>query len=202
MGWVSNTAQGLFIEAEGPKHALDEFVLRLEREKPPRAFIQSLEFSFLDPLGFSAFTIRESEEAGTKTVLVLPDIATCPDCLNEIFDPANRRYLYPFTNCTNCGPRFSIIERLPYDRRSTSMKKFTMCPDCQREYEDPLNRRFHAQPNACSVCGPHVELWDTQGDVVARGGQALSAATDAIRQGKILAVKGLGGFHLLVDARN
>lgn len=201
-GWVSNTTQGVFIEAQGTKAALDEFVLRLQREKPPRAFIQSLEFSFLDPLAFSSFTIRESEEAGARTVLVLPDIATCADCLIEIFDPANRRYLYPFTNCTNCGPRFSIIERLPYDRRFTSMRKFTMCPECQREYEDPLDRRFHAQPNACPVCGPRLELWDAQGQVLAREGGALGAAANAIRRGEIVAVKGLGGFHLVVDARS
>lgn len=201
-GWVSNTAQGVLIEAEGMKDILDAFVLRLQREKPPRASIQSLEFSFLDPVGFLSFTIRHSDESGPKTALVLPDIATCPDCLNEVFDPTNRRYLYPFTNCTNCGPRFSIIEALPYDRPSTSMKKFAMCPACQREYDDPLDRRFHAQPNACPVCGPHVELWDDRGGALFREHEAMSAAMKAIREGMIVAVKGLGGFHLMVDARN
>ncbi|MEK6754847.1 MAG: carbamoyltransferase HypF, partial [Bacteroidota bacterium] len=151
---------------------------------------------------FSSFTIRHSDESGAKTALVLPDIATCPDCLNEVFDPANRRYLYPFTNCTNCGPRFSIIEALPYDRPNTSMKKFTMCPVCQQEYNNPLDRRFHAQPNACPACGPHLELWDAQGRFVLRDSNALSGATSAIREGRIVAVKGLGGFHLIVDARN
>lgn len=202
LGWVSNSAQGVFIEVEGLKEILDRFLLRLQKEIPPRAFIQSLEFSFLDPIGFKIFEIRESDSSGTKIALVLPDIATCPDCLREIFDASNRRYLYPFTNCTNCGPRFSIIEALPYDRSNTSMKKFKMCADCRTEYENPLDRRFHAQPNACPVCGPKLELWDTAGKLLADQSDALHQAADAIRNGKIVAVKGLGGFHLVVDARN
>jgi hydrogenase maturation protein HypF len=201
-GWVSNSAQGVFIEVEGQKRTLDDFLLRLGREKPPRSFIQSLESSFLDPIGFASFEIRVSEGAGAKTALVLPDIGTCPDCLKEIFDPDDRRYLYPFTNCTNCGPRYSIIEALPYDRSNTSMKKFEMCPACRREYEDPLNRRFHAQPNACPICGPHVELWNEQGDLLLRDYAAIVGAAEALRSGKIVALKGLGGFQLLVDARD
>jgi len=126
-GWVNNSSQGVFIEAEGPRAELEKFLLRLEKEKPPRSFIQSLEASWLDPAGYTAFEIRPSETGGNKTALVLPDIATCPDCLREIFDPQNRRHHYPFTNCTHCGPRFSIIESLPYDRANTSMKKFMMC---------------------------------------------------------------------------
>jgi hydrogenase maturation protein HypF len=209
-GWVNNSPQGVFIEVEGPGAELEKFLLRLETEKPPRSFIQSLEASWLDPAGYTAFEIRPSETSGSKTALVLPDIATCPDCLREIFDPKNRRYRYPFTNCTNCGPRFSIIESLPYDRANTSMKKFTMCPQCQAEYNDPHDRRFHAQPNACPVCGPHLELWE--GSRVCenaesprsheRGYDALLAAAQAIREGKIVAAKGLGGFHLMADARN
>ena len=151
---------------------LEEFLLRLETEKPPRSFIQSLESSWLDAVGFKKFEIRASETGGGKTALVMPDIATCPDCLREIFDPANRRYRYPFTNCTNCGPRFSIIEALPYDRANTSMKQFAMCPQCQAEYDDPRDRRFHAQPNACPVCGPRLEFW--RGSV--RQNAGLSAA--------------------------
>ena len=208
-GWVNNSAQGVFIEVEGPHAALQTFLLRLESEKPPRSSIQSLEASWLDPVGYAAFEIRPSEAGGAKTALVLPDIATCPDCLAEIFDPRNRRYRYPFTNCTNCGPRFSIIESLPYDRANTSMKSFSMCPECQAEYNDPLDRRFHAQPNACPVCGPHLTLWDRKGKTSpnqpresAHGREALSAAAEAIRQGKIVAVKGLGGFHLMVAAHN
>ena len=252
-GWVNNSAQGVFIEVEGPRTTLEEFLLRLESEKPPRSSVQSLEASWLDPIGYTGFEIRESEAGGAKTALVLPDIATCPDCLGEIFDPLNRRYGYPFTNCTNCGPRFSIIESLPYDRANTSMKGFTMCPQCQAEYNDPLDRRFHAQPNACPICGPRLELWDRKGKPLpapAKGAQpsgcssapssrarpqsppassvqstllqpkgcapvvpgqpraseaicgALAAAAEAIRQGQLVAVKGLGGFHLMVAAHN
>lgn len=201
-GWVLNSSQGVFIEAEGHKQALDQLLLRLQAEKPPRSFIQSLEFSFLDAIGFESFEIRESSDTGAKTTLVLPDIAVCPDCLREIFDPTNRRYLYPFTNCTNCGPRFSIIESLPYDRAHTSMKHFAMCSECQREYENPLDRRFHAQPNACPVCGPYVTLWDNKGNICSTQHNALLGAVLLLCEGKIVAVKGLGGFHLMVDARN
>ncbi len=201
-GWVLNSAQGVFIEVEGPKEQLEEFLRRLQRDKPPRAVIQSLESSWLDPIGYTEFEIRHSDESGQKTAFILPDIATCPDCLREIFDPADRRYRYPFTNCTNCGPRFSIIEALPYDRPNTTMRRFPMCPDCQAEYENPQDRRFHAQPNACPQCGPHLELWDRQGTVLARHDEALLQAAQAIRQGLIVAVKGLGGFHLICDARN
>ncbi len=201
-GWVNNSAQGVFIEVEGSRVGLEAFLLRMEAEKPPRSSIQSLEASWLDPVGYVGFEIRESEAGGAKTALVLPDIATCPDCLGEIFDPGNRRYGYPFTNCTNCGPRFSIIESLPYDRANTSMKSFTMCPQCQAEYNDPFDRRFHAQPNACPVCGPRLELWDQKGNVLpVRSGGAIAAAADAIRRGQIVAVKGLGGFHLMVSAQ-
>ena len=202
VGWVNNSPQGVFIEVEGPRPTLEEFLLRIEREKPPRAFIQSLEPSFLDLTGFTGFEIRPSDESGTKTALILPDIATCPDCLAEIFDPSNRRYLYPFTNCTNCGPRFTIINSLPYDRPNTTMKDFIMCPACRAEYENPLDRRFHAQPNACPVCGPRLELWCPAGNTLAAGHDALKDAVQALRQGEIVAVKGLGGFHLMVDARN
>ena len=215
-GWVNNSPQGVFIEVEGPRAELEKFLLRLDAEKPPRSFIQSLESSWLDATGYKKFEIRKSETGGDKTALVLPDIATCPDCLHEIFDPANRRYRYPFTNCTNCGPRFSIIESLPYDRANTSMKTFAMCPQCQAEYEDPQDRRFHAQPNACPVCGPHLELWRSgvrqnaanssinrdQPRSAERSYEVLLAAAHAIREGKIVAVKGLGGFHLMADARS
>ena len=202
-GWVNNSTEGVFLEAEGAQPRLEEFLLRLESEKPPRSVIQSLEASWLDAAGFNAFEIRPSETGGARTTLVLPDIATCPDCLREIFDPANRRHRYPFTNCTNCGPRFSIIEALPYDRANTSMKRFTMCPACQSEYDDPRDRRFHAQPNACPVCGPRLELWGRDGKAAASpGAPALEAAARALREGKIVAVKGMGGFHLMAAARD
>jgi hydrogenase maturation protein HypF len=212
-GWVNNS----FIEAEGARAELEKFLLRLDSEKPPRSFIQSLESSWLDVAGYKSFEIRPSETGGEKTALVLPDIATCPDCLRDIFDPKNRRHLYPFTNCTNCGPRFSIIESLPYDRANTSMKNFAMCPQCQAEYDDPHDRRFHAQPNACPVCGPRLELWQSRTgvtpvsdfgnngdrrDACPTENDALLAAANAIRCGKVVAVKGIGGFHLMVDARN
>ena len=228
-GWVVNSAQGLFIEVEGPSAQIEQFLLRLPAEKPPRSAINSLEASWLDPVGYPDFAIRPTQTAGPKTALVLPDIATCPDCLREILDPANRRYFYPFTNCTNCGPRFSILDALPYDRANTSMKHFAMCAHCQREYDDPRDRRFHAQPNACPDCGPSLALWDSRGvpcgfDALPTGslgasassleprasslkspppsGQLLAAAAAALRAGAILALKGLGGFHLLVAAHD
>jgi hydrogenase maturation protein HypF len=201
-GWVNNSAQGVFIEVEGEHGVLERFLRRLETEKPPRSFIQSLETTWLDTVGFQKFEIRASENGGDKTALVLPDLATCPDCLREIFDPANRRFRYPFTNCTHCGPRFSIIEALPYDRANTSMKLFTMCPACRAEYEDPRDCRFHAQPNACPACGPRLEFWNAAGEAIFGGNEALLAAANAIRRGKIVAVKGIGGFHLLADARS
>ena len=201
-GWVLNSSEGVFIEAEGERGLLETFLLRLEAEKPARSFIQSIEFSYLDPASLGSFKILQSSAEGAPSALVLPDIATCPDCLADILDPSNRRYRYPFTNCTNCGPRFTIIESLPYDRGNTSMKLFEMCRNCRREYEDPLDRRFHAQPNACPACGPRLELWDTAGKTTAHGDEALLRAVAAVRAGKIVAVKGLGGFHLVADARN
>ena len=204
-GWVNNSPQGVFLEAEGPRPALDAFLHRLRTDKPPSSFIQSLESTWLDATGYASFEIRPSDTRGARTTLVLPDIATCPDCLREIFDPANRRFRYPFTNCTHCGPRFSIIEALPYDRANTAMRAFTLCPACQAEYDHPPDRRFHAQPNACPDCGPHLEFWRSHPaghDVLASHHAALLAAAEALRAGRIVAVKGIGGFHLLADARN
>ena len=199
---VLNSTGGVFVEVEGEGVTVRQFLLRLERERPPRAIIQSLEFAILDPAFYQGFEIRYSDESGAKSVLILPDIATCADCLRETLDPHDRRYRYPFTNCTNCGPRFSIIEALPYDRPNTSMKKFAMCPQCDREYHDPSDRRFHAQPNACPHCGPQLEFLDAAGQVLARSDQALMQAVNLVRSGNILALKGLGGFQLIVDARN
>jgi hydrogenase maturation protein HypF len=201
-GWVNNSSRGVFIEAEGSRASLEQFLLRLHAEKPPRSFIQSLEFWWLDAAGYAGFEIRPSETGGGRTAIIMPDLATCPECLREIFDPRNRRHLYPFTNCTNCGPRFSIVESLPYDRANTSMKQFALCPECGREYRDPANRRFHAQPNACPKCGPHLELWDAGGAVLASHHEALLQAVKTVREGKILALKGIGGFQLMADARN
>ncbi len=201
-GWVSNSSDGVVIEAEGHDTALREFLVRLPKERPPRSFIQSFEPTFLDPLGFARFDIRPSLESGAPSALVLPDIALCDDCLRELLDPDDRRYRHPFINCTNCGPRFSIIQRLPYDRPGTTMKAFAMCDECRREYEDPGDRRFHAQPNACPRCGPQLGLWDGGGRVLETRDPALRAAAGAVRDGRIVAIKGLGGFHLVVDARS
>ncbi len=211
-GWVINDSRGVFIEVEGPEPDLQAFLVRLPAERPPLSLIQSLDATWLESVGFEQFEIRHSDDSGGKTVLILPDIATCPDCLAEVFDAADRRHRYPFTNCTNCGPRFSIVQDLPYDRRHTTMRHFAMCPACQREYDDPADRRFHAQPNACPFCGPDVAIFDfgfrisdfgtSSQSPILKGNEALLAAAAALRQGQIVAVKGIGGFHLMVDARN
>ena len=199
-GWVSNSAQGVVVEVQGPAQDLEIFLLQLDARKPPRASIQSMEPSWLDAVAFAGFAIRESDQSGATTALVLPDIATCQDCLREIGDPSDRRYRYPFTNCTNCGPRYTITEQLPYDRPNTSMQGFAMCDRCRGEYDNPLDRRFHAQPNACPVCGPQLEWWDREGRCASARDEALEAAIAALVNGAIVAVKGLGGFHLMVDA--
>ncbi|MCG8335268.1 MAG: carbamoyltransferase HypF [Proteobacteria bacterium] len=201
-GWIINSSQGVFLEVEGLQDILRTFLLKIETEKPIHAYIQSLESSYLDVIGYQGFEIRKSEDTGKKTVLVLPDIATCPECLSEVFDSTNRRYLYPFTNCTLCGPRYTIIDSLPYDRPGTSMKDFPMCHDCLEEYNDPNDRRFHAQPNACPKCGPYVYATDSTGKLLARDQEAIERVANELRAGKIAAVKGLGGFHLIVDAGN
>jgi hydrogenase maturation protein HypF len=212
-GWVINDTRGVFIEVEGAEADLVRFLERLKGEKPPRALIHNLDFAWLAPAGHEGFEIRHSQEQGAKTVLVLPDIASCADCLSEVANPDDRRCGYPFTNCTNCGPRFTIITALPYDRPNTTMQRFTMCPNCRAEYEMPADRRFHAQPNACPVCGPHLALWSPDGESLIGGstvslrgcvddGLALRRAAEELGGGRILAVKGLGGFHLMADARN
>jgi len=198
-GWVRNSSAGVFIEAEGPPNLLKEFRRRLEDEIPPHALIRSLEARILDAKGFADFRILDSE-GGARTALILPDLATCPLCVAELFDPKDRRYRYPFINCTHCGPRFSIIERLPYDRPNTTMKRFPMCGRCASEYRNPLDRRFHAQPVACPDCGPRLSITGPDGIAVAEGEAALAAAEERILGGGIVAVKGLGGFHLMVNA--
>lgn len=199
-GWVRNSAHGVVIEVEGEAERLKAFSSRVRRDRPPLSLIQSLEITKLAALGTHGFEIQASVH-GEPTALVLPDMATCAACLREIFDPNDRRYRYPFTNCTHCGPRFSIIRALPYDRANTTMAIFPMCRRCREEFDDPRNRRFHAQPNACPDCGPQLALWDPNGSVLCTHHAALIAAADGIRDGGIVAVKGLGGFQLLVDAR-
>ncbi|HJS57821.1 MAG TPA: carbamoyltransferase HypF [Vicinamibacteria bacterium] len=200
-GWVENSAQGVTIEIEGPEDRVAEFRRRLVDDKPARAAVEALEPVRLGARGHEGFAIRESDGCGERSALVLPDVATCHDCLREILDSDDRRYRYPFTNCTNCGPRYSIIRDLPYDRERTTMARFALCSRCREEYRDPEDRRFHAEPIACPECGPQLTLWDARGrDVVRRDGAILAAAA-ALRDGLVVAVKGLGGFHLLVDAR-
>lgn len=199
-GWVSNTSQGVLIEVEGEKVELTAFVQALSQEAPPQAVVESVSWELYPPAGFSDFTIRESIKKGGQFVLISPDIATCAECLKELFDPADRRYRYPFINCTNCGPRFTIIEEIPYDRASTTMKNFTMCPQCQAEYDDPTNRRFHAQPNACPRCGPTLILQAPDGYTFIA--DPIKTVVHLLKKGHILAIKGLGGFHLACDATN
>jgi len=164
-GWVLNASTGVYIEAEGEAKNLKEFVCRLVREAPPLAVIRNCMIENIGGQGFEQFVIRESTEEDAKTTMISPDIAICEDCKREVTEPADRRYGYPFTNCTNCGPRFTIIKDVPYDRAQTTMADFPMCTNCRQEYEDPLHRRFHAQPNACPVCGPQTTLLDNQGQV-------------------------------------
>ncbi len=209
-GWVINTSSGVVIEVEGPPDALDAFAHDLVAKAPPVARIEGVHREQIPPNGWERFEIRESRaEAGY--VLISPDIATCPECLRELFDPHDRRYRYPFINCTNCGPRFTIIADVPYDRPMTTMAAFQMCPECQAEYDDPLNRRFHAQPNACPVCGPRVWLAPASADGAAAlappagdptNAEVIAEAARLLREGRILALKGLGGFHLACDATN
>ncbi len=199
-GYVKNTPSGVLIEVEGETSVLDRFLLRLERERPPFSEIRSISTEILEPAGYHSFRIEESEDKGEKSPFLLPDIATCDGCLGEIFNPSDRRYLYPFTSCTLCGPRFTIVRRLPYDRANTTMSAFGMCSACSAEYHDPADRRFHAQSNACPLCGPHLSLYSPEGKLIAERGDALKRAVEELSGGAILAVKGIGGFHLLCSA--
>jgi len=199
-GWVRNTSWGVEMAAEGEAAALDAFVHALRHEIPPLARIDALTIDEATPDGLREFEILHSEAQTGAYQPVSPDTATCADCLHELLDPADRRYRYPFINCTNCGPRFTIIEDVPYDRPLTTMRAFDMCPTCRHEYDDPLDRRFHAQPNACPVCGPHVTLMDADGRVLAERDDALRRVAALLREGAIVAVKGLGGYQLACDA--
>ncbi len=201
-GWVRNDGDGVTIEVEGPSARLPLFLKRLHEEKPRPAIIYTSDHRFLPVVPFPDFRIVSSQALGPPRVWVLPDLATCPACGDEVLNPSNKRFRYPFTNCTHCGPRFSIIEGLPYDRPLTSMRGFRQCPECEREYQTPEDRRFHAQPNACSDCGPRLELLDRAGGRLALGDQALRGAVELVRRGEVLAFKGLGGYLLIADALN
>ncbi|MGQ9513778.1 MAG: carbamoyltransferase HypF [Thermoproteota archaeon] len=199
-GWVLNSTRGVEIEVEGPESALMEFYREISLRSPVAASILSKEIYFHDPKGYSSFIIRDSVEEDLRTALVSPDIATCEDCVREMLDPYDRRYMYPFINCTNCGPRFTIIESIPYDRSRTSMRKFTMCSKCAYEYSNAEDRRYHAQPNACHDCGPSYFLVSRDGSVLSR--DPIDKAVELLASGHILAIKGIGGFHLVCDAEN
>ncbi|MFO7975065.1 MAG: carbamoyltransferase HypF [Candidatus Hydrogenedentota bacterium] len=200
-GYVLNQPRGVTLELEGPRETIDAFLAELESSPPPLARIEHIDKKDIAALGETGFRIRESGATGERTVLVPPDLATCNDCLREMRDPADRRYRYPFINCTNCGPRYTIIQDLPYDRAKTTMADFAMCDDCRREYEDPANRRFHAEPTCCPVCGPHVWLADQSGTEISCD-DPIAEAVKRLSAGAIVAVKGLGGFHLACDAAN
>jgi hydrogenase maturation protein HypF len=199
-GFVINDSNGVLIEIEGAKDYLNQFLEILQHQPPPLAQYTNIQSEIIPETGDSDFIIRASKNHDHKRTLISPDIATCIDCLRELNDPSDRRFQYPFINCTNCGPRYTIISDIPYDRQKTSMSAFKMCPHCQSEYDDPSNRRFHAQPNACDVCGPRIRLVDHTGRVT--GNNPINETIDALKQGQILAIKGLGGFHLAVDATN
>jgi hydrogenase maturation protein HypF len=200
-GTINNTGSGVTVEIEGASDAVDDFVARLPVEAPPLARITQCDVSVVECLGEREFRILPSRRDQRVETLISADIATCADCLRELLDPADRRYGYPFINCTNCGPRFTIVRDIPYDRPYTSMAPFRMCPECQAEYDGPLNRRFHAQPNACWVCGPQLELWRVDGSRI-ECADPIAAVAEALARGQVAAIKGLGGFHLAVDATN
>ncbi len=200
-GHVTNTSQGVELEIEGESETVENFLQTVRNNPPPLAHITGLQYSPLPLINDPQFSILQSIIQPERSALISPDIATCPDCLRELRDPTDRRYQYPFINCTNCGPRYTIIQDIPYDRPKTTMAAFTMCDECAEEYHSPLNRRFHAQPNACPKCGPRVFLQDEFGLPMDVPDPIMETAR-LLKQGQIAAIKGLGGFHLAVDATN
>ncbi len=200
-GWVRNGPGGVEIWVEGSADALDAFARRLQREAPPAALITEVERGEVEPQGVATFEIEPSGAEGITVVPIAPDLATCDACLRELRDPDSRHWGYPFLNCTQCGPRYTVVERLPYDRPNTTLAPWPMCSACAAEYENPTDRRFHAQPTACPRCGPDVALIES-GDEVARGGEAIAATAQRLQAGQIVAIKGVGGYLLACDARN
>lgn len=202
-GWVNNNSEGVYIDIEGDNSDIDKFIDKLKKDPPPLAKIENIKIKEMEICNYSSFVIKKSEIKEEKITLISPDMAICKECSHDIHDPNNRRFGYPFTNCTNCGPRFTIIKSIPYDRDKTTMKKFQMCSDCLHEYTDPSNRRFHAQPNACSKCGPHIWITDNQGTMIdIKENNIIEWTQKMLALGKIFAIKGLGGFHLACDAKN
>lgn len=200
-GEVANTSSGVTIHIEGIEKNIGSFCSDLTEKSPPLAHITSVSSRIKSVKGVTDFTITKSKGKALRSTLISPDVSVCHDCLRELFDPADRRYQYPFINCTNCGPRYTIIYDIPYDRPKTSMKHFKMCKRCQAEYDDPENRRFHAQPNACAACGPHVTLYDNKGKRVSTQ-NTINQTIELLKEGHIVAIKGLGGFHLAVNAED
>ncbi len=200
-GWVLNGEEGVEIYLEGAEPGLRAFVQDLKTQAPPAASIAEIEVHSASPIGLNDFTIRDSQHQHRPTVRISPDLPVCDDCLKELFDPGDRRYWYPYINCTNCGPRYTVVLGLPYDRPNTTMQHWPLDEYCDAEYHDPGNRRFHAQPVACPNCGPGYYLHSADGDIL--GSEAsIRKAAHLLSQGSILAVKGLGGYHLACDARN
>ncbi len=199
-GWVLNNEKGVFIDAEGDDGNLNRFIQDIPKMAPPLSRIETFQINYLEPSGYRLFEIKKSEEAEERFVLISPDIATCDQCLSELFSPRDFRYRYPFINCTLCGPRFTIIKNIPYDRHKTTMAPFTMCLVCKKEYDDPANRRFHAQPNACPSCGPSLWLEDREAKKVSV--DPIEMTLKLLETGAIIAIKGLGGFHLACNAKN
>ncbi|HYE98347.1 MAG TPA: acylphosphatase, partial [Planctomycetota bacterium] len=197
-GWVRNETDGVAIEVEGPPAAVDRFTAALRGDGPPTAVVRELEWAPADPIGEDRFHIEPSESSVARAPILPVDQATCDACAAELFDPGNRRYRYPFITCTVCGPRLTVVEGAPYDRERTSMRDFPLCAACREEYEDPGSRRFHAESIACADCGPRLELRTSTG--ARAGGDPLKEAVAALREGRIVAVKGLGGVHLACDA--
>ena len=194
-GQVANNAEGVIIDVEGPAAGIAAFVQAIDREKPPLAQIVNLTQQVQTPAGRTRFSIAPSQGADFRATLISPDVAVCEDCRRELFDPADRRYGYPFINCTNCGPRFTIVKDIPYDRKYTTMAPFKMCGMCQEEYNDPRDRRFHAQPNACPECGPSLTLLNDKLEKLEIS-DVISEVCSLLRDGKIIAIKGLGGYHI------
>ncbi len=204
VGYVRNTSSGVDIELDGERPVLDNFLVALQSKAPSLAHLDEVQIDWQNPNGFQSFEILHSESEASEFQPISPDVSICSDCLRELFDPADRRFRYPFINCTNCGPRFTIIKDIPYDRPKTTMAPFTMCPDCAGEYQNPLDRRFHAQPVACPRCGPAVwlEIPGAPRSLVVNGDDAIEQVRKMLKDGRILAIKGLGGFHLACDATN
>ncbi|HSM25473.1 MAG TPA: acylphosphatase, partial [Anaerolineaceae bacterium] len=200
-GWVRNSSKGVEIEITGHESNIENFISTLRKSPPPLSHIDTILVEEINPNSYTEFRIHSSESQSGEFLPISPDYSICDDCLRELFDPNDRRFHYPFINCTNCGPRFTIIKDIPYDRPKTTMASFELCKQCNQEYKNPLDRRYHAQPVACSICGPQVSLL-VNNQIIKTGEEAIQTSRKMVQSGKILAIKGLGGYHLACDASN